>query len=1231
MEADLHTLLRQEGDDALRAFFLLFRRAAFTLGEGATSTFLEDAIAEGRRYEQRVAEDLSQVVFADVFPRLVAALAAPGAGSAATSDDLAAARHAALIFLYRLLFILYAEDRNLLPVNDDRYDDYGLRKRVRDDIAARMDARDAFSDVATNYYGRLANLFTLIDRGDPSIGLPPYNGGLFAPDAAPLLESVKLSDAVIAPIIYALSHTRTAPKAEAARPFVNYRDMSVQQLGSIYERLLEREPVPGADGALTLRPNPYARKDSGSFYTPQELVDLIVEKTLEPLVEERLRAFEAKAAQLKRDRRPKADRLKELQALDPAVAALDLKILDPAMGSGHFLVTAVDYLSDYIADLVEYVPGVPAWLADDGSEAYVSPLVARIAALRQDILRRAKASRWTIDAAQLTDQAIIRRMVLKRCIYGVDKNPLAVELAKVSLWLHSFTVGAPLSFLDHHLRCGDSLLGLRVSEAVGELRQRGGFFVQSAVSGAEAATEGMKNIELLSDADVSEVRKSASLFVEVEETTADLRGLLDVLCGLRWLTAGMKKKERETFEAPLLETLDRHHGDPFKLLAHGPDALSSQADGSGAESPLSPRERARVRGNPSASASLDSGFHRSDEPQAAPSSGSAGSHGTSAQPAPAPEFAHLWRQARAIADRENFLHWEVAFPGVWAQWQDAHPAGGFDAVIGNPPWDRIKLQEVEWFATRAPELARAPTAAARREAIKGLRAQGDPLAAEFDAAKARADGLGKLVRASGHYPLLGGGDVNLYSLFVERALRLVKADGLVGLLTPSGIYADKTAARFFQSVSTRGRVAGLYDFENRRLGTDLPPFFPDVDSRFKFCALIVGGAQRRFPETECAFFLHDKKTIADTDRCFPLTPEDFARVNPNTGTAPVFRTRRDADITRAIYARHPVLVDRSDGTECKTWPVKYVRMFDMANDSHLFRTAAELDEAGFYPVERNRWKKVNEVYLPLYQGRMIHQFDHRANSVRVNPESIHNPYLSEETTEKQHSDAGFLSQSQYWVHAAQVEQTVPASRGYALGFRDIARPTDARTMIAASIPQVGCGHTLPTLLPYEKGLSAGNTACLLANLNSFVFDYVVRQKVQGTHLTWYTVEQLPVIAPDAYDRKFGETTARTLVRDHVLKLTYTAHDLAPFARDLGYAGPPFIWDEEKRRHLRARLDACYFHLYGITRNDAAYILSTFPIVQRQDQAAFGSFRTQNLILAYMNALAAGDTETVVDL
>ena len=226
----------------------------------------------------------------------------------------------------------------------------------------------------------------------------------------------------------------------------------------------------------------------------------------------------------------------------------------------------------------------------------------------------------------------------------------------------------------------------------------------------------------------------------------------------------------------------------------------------------------------------------------------------------------MWSQAKAIAEREGFLHWEAAFPGVWSGWQDNHPQGGFDAVIGNPPWDRIKLQEVEWFATRSPNIARAPTAAARKTAIQRLRASGAPLAAEFDAAREQAEGLAGTVRASGDYPLLGGGDINLYSLFVERAMRLVKPDGFVGLLTPSGIYADLTAADFFKSVSTGGRVSGLFDFENKKV------FFKDVHASFKFCALIFGGEERRFDETTCAFFLHDAETIKESRPLFPAGP-----------------------------------------------------------------------------------------------------------------------------------------------------------------------------------------------------------------------------------------------------------------------------------------------------------------------------------------------------------------------
>ena len=598
-----------------------------------------------------------------------------------------------------------------------------------------------------------------------------------------------------------------------------------------------------------------------------------------------------------------------------------------------------------------------------------------------------------------------------------------------------------------------------------------------------------------------------------------------------------------------------------------------------------------------------------------------------------PAFTTLLNQSKSIAKAESFLHWEAAFPGVWRHWQNQTPEGGFDAVIGNPPWDRIKLQEVEWFATRDPELARAPTAAARREGIRRLRELGDPLAEAFDQAKARADRLGQVVRASGHYPLLGGGDINLYSLFVERSLRLVKPGGLVGLLTPSGIYADKTAARFFQSVSTTGRVAGIYDFENRRLGTDQPPFFPTSTPRFKFCALIVGGPERTFPETRCGFFLSRPRHHHRPRPSFTLSPDDFARVNPNTGTAPVFRTRRDADLTRRIYRDHPVLVEHSADGDRRVWPVRYSTMFHMTNDSHLFRTAAQMEDEGFYPVQGNRWKRGDDLCLPLYEGKMVQAFDHRAASVVVNPQNLNRPGQPREATPEEHSNPHWLPDPQFWVSEDSHEWPWPLE--WVLGFKEITAPTNRRTVIASLFPRAAFGNKSPIFLPAigdpeETAAAYKDCAVLLAaNLNSIALDFVARQKVHGQTLNLYLLEQFPLIGSEAYFRHFGNRTAADLVRDHVLRLTYTAHDMAPFARDLGHHGPPFPWDQEERRHLRARLDALYFHLYGLDRAAAAYILSTFPIIQRQDQAQFGNYRTKDRILAYMNALAAGDTESQV--
>ena len=1142
--------------DLVRLFHLLFRRESFTLQRGAAVSFLRSAIEEGARYEQRVAEDLSKVVFADAFPRLVSALA-----EQAPDTNLTEVQDSALIILYRLLFVLYAEDRGLLPVNDVRYASYSLRKVVRDDVARKKQAGAVFSGQADTYYSALLRLFGLIDSGDNSIGLPAYNGGLFSnrqERGKSILESARLPDNVVADVVYGLSHT---VDSNGAPQFVNYRDLSVQQLGSIYERLLEREPARDENGAVIIRPNPYARKDSGSYYTPQELVDLVIDRTLGPLIEERLDAFTAAAKQLEKASGGIVSREEELSRLDPAEAALGLRVLDPAMGSGHFLVSAADYMTDYIADLVEYAPVVPDW--PDAS--YTSPLVGRLEDMRKGILKNAEESNWTLDAAQLTDQALIRRLVLKSCIYGVDKNPMAVELAKVSLWLHSFTVGAPLSFLDHHLRCGDSLLGLRVAEATSQLSDTGRRFARTAIKiAADESSARIHEIEASADIDLEAVRESTGRFRRSERATKNLRGMLDFFCGANWLNADLTKREHATFSERLSEALKTAPEGEYEFLTQPPHK----------EDPVGPEIRA------------------------------------------------MWDDSRSVANQERFIHWEAAFPTVWDRWYDPDPQGGFDAVIGNPPWDRIKLQEVEWFATRMPELARAPTAAARKVAIERLRQQESPLVDDFSAAKEHADIFSAVVRSSGHYPLLGQGDINLYSLFVERAMSLVKPDGIVGLLTPSGIYGDRTAADFFEGISTSGRLAGLYDFENKKI------FFKDVHASFKFCALIFGGESRRFDKSNAAFFLHDTETVADanSERVIPLTSADFSMMNPNTRTAPIFRTRRDAEITRGIYGRHPTLVDRSGDEERRAWPVRYHRMFDMTNDSHLFRTAAQLQAAGFYPVSGNRWQRGEEYYVPLYEGKMVQAYDHRAASVVVNPANLNRPAQPRETTSAEHAKPDWLPTPQFWVPAS--ECGWDADVKWVVGFKEITAPTNARTFIAALFPAVGFGNKVPILKPETE---SRDEWLLAANFNAVVFDFVTRQKLQGQTLNLYILEQLPVIAPTDYDRRFGDTTARDLVRDHVLRLTYTAHDMAPFAKDLGYDGSPFVWDEEERRHLRTRLDALYFHLYGLKKEDADYILSTFPIVERNDRKAFGRYRTRDMVLAYMDALAAGDSRTVVSV
>jgi hypothetical protein len=493
--------------------------------------------------------------------------------------------------------------------------------------------------------------------------------------------------------------------------------------------------------------------------------------------------------------------------------------------------------------------------------------------------------------------------------------------------------------------------------------------------------------------------------------------------------------------------------------------------------------------------------------------------------------------------------------------------------------------------------------------------QNDPLWLAYEKADWHARTAMERARKDGQYPLLSGGDTNLYSLFVERAHRLINPNGGIGLLTPSGIAADKSASKFFKGIATEGRLAALFDFENKKI------FFPDIHASFKFCTYIAGGRDRIFDNTDLAFFLHDVAELDEPERIFALTYKDFARVNPNTGTAPIFRTQRDAEITLGIYEKFPVLNNHDKG---KVWPVKYLRMFDMANDSDLFRTRAELEKDGFYPVDGNRLKKGNDIYLPLYEGKMVQAYDHRAAGVKVRSENLNRPGQPDPLSIEDKKIGDVYPAPQYWVTLGKLP-SLPSQ--WQLAFKDITASTNMRTMIAMLIPPYGAGHTLPILMLEDTPIFWGPMVC--ANLNSFVYDYVARQKVQSTHLTWYIVEQLPVIPPDLFEQPLGKTTVAEFIKEHVLHLTYTAWDMQPFAKDMGYDGEPFIWDEEDRRHRKAKLDALFFNLYEISEEDADYILSTFPIVKKHDEAEHGRYLTRDLILSYMRALKAGDTEVIV--
>jgi hypothetical protein len=524
--------------------------------------------------------------------------------------------------------------------------------------------------------------------------------------------------------------------------------------------------------------------------------------------------------------------------------------------------------------------------------------------------------------------------------------------------------------------------------------------------------------------------------------------------------------------------------------------------------------------------------------------------------------------------------WETQFPDAFSRPDNP----GFDCIIGNPPWERLKLQEREFFALSAPRIAGAVSAAQRRKMIQALQKSTPELYARYQSAKALAEQTLAHVRTSGSFPLTAKGDINTYVLFAELAHRIVAPHGRVGLLVPSGIASDKTSAKFFAELLESGSLISLHDFENKA------PVFPDVHRSFKFCTLVFGGSEVKRAHADFVFFARRMSDLDVEDRHVRLSRKDIALLNPNTRTCPIFRSRRDAELTKAIYRRVPILIDRSRKKGGNPWGVRFVRMFDQTNDAELFRTRAELEKLKA-KAHGSCWKKGRRTFLRLYEAKMVQAFDHRAASVVVESANWMRQGQTDPTSPVAHQNPEFVVQPRWWVDEKDVVEALGARfpEGF-LGFKDITSPTNQRTMIASAIPWSGVTNHFPLIL---TDASRRLRMCLLANLNAHLLDYVIRQKIGGVTLNFFLVEQFPVLPPDRYQDRCPWDKRRTLKRwisDRVLKLTCTADDMRPLAEAAGLDPPVHKWNPSERTRLTAELDAAFFLLYGVKRDDAEYIL-----------------------------------------
>jgi hypothetical protein len=784
-----------------------------------------------------------------------------------------------LRLVYRFLFLMVAEERSLIGGSEAAlrvYCEHYSVSRLRR-LAEGSAASARHGDL---WLGLLAT-FRLLedDEAAQTLGVAALDGDLFGPQAMPDIAGARLDNATLLRAIRALSLYRD-PKSKALRR-VNYSALDVEELGSVYESLLDYRPVVlversgravegSAPSSLILHPSSFSfdlvsgteRKTTGSYYTRPELVHELIKSALEPVLAERLKEAERdpRGGRAGADALPEADRALLPETRAKVRAILALRVVDPAAGSGHFLLAAARRLGRELARV-------------RSGEEQPAPSEYRRAV----------------------------RDVIARCIYAVDHNPLAVDLCKVALWLESLEPGKPLSFLDSKVRWGNSLVGAtralvaqgipdnaykpvtgddkaaasafrkrnkkeREAKASGQLS----LGLEFAVTPAASPTAAARALNAMPDDSVAAVRAKARQYQELRDGAYG-----DMVCFNLWTAA---------FFSPLADA--------------GDVAVPT-------------------------SAALDEWDER-----------------------PA-LYTLTIKNAFELAQQVGFFHWELEFPEVFP----AGEAGGFDVVLGNPPWEMLQLDPQEFFAGEAPHIAKALNFSQREKLIVGLADENPRLFLDYNMAKTQIEAQQKFVHSSGRFPLTSYGRINLMALFSELSRGLLSKEGFAGVIVPTGIATDSFTQLFFGDLIKRQSLVSLVGFENEAF------IFSEVHHAYKFCAITLSGSARKTSNIDLVFFCRRFEDLQNKERRFQLSAEDFQLINPNTNTCPIFRTREDAELTKKIYRHVPVLVN--EATKESPWRFSGLLMFMMSTASNLF-----LNEAIGNTVQ-------------LYEAKYIHQFTHR--------------------------------------------------------------------------------------------------------------------------------------------------------------------------------------------------------------------------------------------------------------